>query len=307
MKNAKSKSERRAKDSLAEAAAPDPDETKVVVERVAPEAPEPIAMPPESRVAVEACRPHADNRDVADDPDIEELALSMRVVGQLSPIHVAREGDGLRIVSGERRWRAARACGWREVRAYVHEELSELRTEQIRLIENQQRREPSAFDIAVSLRRMKNRHGLTHEQLAARTATRRATITGYLGIFNASDRVIETIAEHRLAITVAVALCRFERSQGEVAARRLIPRVVAESLSARDIDGLRKRKRGAKAGAAAKAESGANAKASKGPRDPWTAVARQLERLIARDPAGAPARLEALRAKVDQALARVRG
>ena len=88
---------------------------------------------------------------------------------------------------------------------------------------------------------MKNQYAESHEQVAARTGLPLKRVTGYLNLFNASDRLLAFYEEEDIPLKTAVELMRYEKALGEVAARRLIERQADEPLTARGVELLRKR------------------------------------------------------------------
>src|SRR6266567_3738290 len=106
---------------------------------------------------------------------------------------------------------------------------------------NEQRRAHSCLAVARRLRAVKNQYAESHEQVAARTGLPLKRVTGYLNLFNASDRLLAFYEEEDIPLKTAVELMRYEKALGEVAARRLIERQADEPLTARGVELMRKR------------------------------------------------------------------
>jgi len=220
-------------------------------------------------IPVDACQTRTDNRSLAGD-DVSELAESIRAVGLLHPIHVRRVGDAFEILAGVRRWNAFQLNGTAKIPAVIHADADESTAEAIRTIENDQRRDPSALDTARALRRVRNEDGLTYEGDAAQTGIGLSRVKKYLGLWQGSDAVLQAIDKHQLNLKMAYELVCFEKHRGELAARRLLPKVAAGDVSAADV---RRARQGTDKPAAKKAS-----------RDPWPSLKRRIAKLIAEDP-----------------------
>ena len=246
----------------------------------------PVALP------LAKLTPRPDNRHIADDAALGELADSLKVVGQLHAIHVRTLGAGYEILAGVRRWMAAQKNGATTIDAVVHADCDEAVADTIRLAENEHRQEPTALDTARGLRRIKNLNGFSYAEVAVHTSISLPSVKRYLGIFSASDALLAAIEKERASLGLAVELVRFEKEQGELAGRKLLKRLAAGDLTAREVGALRKR-RGQPAG-------GKGRQADSTPRDPWQTVEKRIATLAAADPAAARARLEAVLARLDE-------
>lgn len=246
--------------------------------------------PAERNLPVTALVPRAENRKVSDDTDLAELAESLLVVGQLNPIHVQQLPDAsYEILAGVRRRLASKRIGAAEIRAIVHERCDDATADQIRFIENQHRREPTALDTAQALRRIKNLGGLTHAEVAKRTAISLSRVKQYLGLFTASDALLDVMEAHSLPISVAVELVRYEKARGERASRAILKRVVAGEITVRELARMRKKP------CSPRGKTDA-AEATRG--DPWAAVEARIERLVAKAPDQSISKLRALAARL---------
>ncbi len=225
-------------------------------------------QPKHENVPVALCQPHQANRHIRDD-DVLELADSIRAVGLINPIHVRATADGFEIITGERRWRAARIAGLELISAFVHEGCDDVTVDTLRVVENDQRQEPTALDTARELRRIKNMYGLTHDGVAQQTGIQVDRVKKYLALFSASDSLLEAFEKYRLAPKTALLLTRFEKDQGEAKARTVIRKFVAGEITTRDIELLRKRK--------------PQTKADNPPTSPWKRIEARANTLLDRD------------------------
>lgn len=170
-----------------------------------------------------------------DDEALRELAASLRQVGMLQPIVVRPVSDGrYEIVAGERRFRAARLAGLREVPALVrHTEDDQLLTEA--LIENIHRADLSPLEEAAAYDQLLGDFAMTHDQLAERLGRSRSTITNTLRLLALPMALQEQVAGGLLTAGHARALLGLDGAPQQVAIGR---RVVAEGLSVRATEEL---------------------------------------------------------------------
>lgn len=119
-------------------------------------------------------------RTVFDEEALDELAASIKEYGVVQPITL-REMDGGRyqIISGERRWRAAKKAGLTSVPAYIKTATDETLME-MALVENIQREDLNAIEIALSYQRLIDDYKFTQERLAEKVGKKRATVANYL-------------------------------------------------------------------------------------------------------------------------------
>ncbi|MBQ1213929.1 MAG: ParB/RepB/Spo0J family partition protein, partial [Tidjanibacter sp.] len=119
-------------------------------------------------------------RTIFDDDTLEELADSIATLGLIQPITVRKEvGGKYIIISGERRWRASRLAGRKSIPAYVRE-ADDKELHEMALVENIQRQDLNAMEIAFSLQRLIDECGVTQEMVAQRVGKKRSTVANYL-------------------------------------------------------------------------------------------------------------------------------
>ena len=115
-----------------------------------------------------------------DEESLEELAASIRELGIIQPLTLRSiGGDSYQIISGERRFRAARMAGLSTVPAYVRTANDSEMTE-MALIENIQREDLNAIEIALTFKKLIDQYNLTQERLSERIGKKRATIANFL-------------------------------------------------------------------------------------------------------------------------------
>jgi ParB family chromosome partitioning protein len=119
-------------------------------------------------------------RTFFDDETMEELALSIREIGVISPVTLRKNNDGTyMIIAGERRFRASKSIGLKTIPAYIRTAADE-QVMEMALIENIQREDLNAIEIALSFFRLMEEYKITQEKLSERVGKKRATIANYL-------------------------------------------------------------------------------------------------------------------------------
>jgi ParB family chromosome partitioning protein len=185
-----------------------------------------------------------------------ELVESVRAVGVLQPIHVQRTMDSsYRLVDGERRWRAARACGLETIPCEVWPaDMDDVNARVAGLILNDpdKREQHTCVQIARGLREIKLARGLSNEQLAEQMRFSLDRVRTYMALFGASEFLFDFFGDEDVSLHVAAELMRFEKEAGEPAARRLVERFREQPMSLDEIALRRKRYAEKKGGAASK-------------------------------------------------------
>ena len=128
---------------------------------------------------------------------IEELAASIREHGLLEPLVVRKSGDDrFEIIAGERRWRASQKAGLKEVLVVV-KEVSPTRAFELALVENVQREDLNAIELAEALDRLAKELALTQDDLAKRIGKDRTTVTNSLRLLKLPARVRQRVDGRR--------------------------------------------------------------------------------------------------------------
>jgi ParB family chromosome partitioning protein len=181
---------------------------------------------------------------------IDELAKSIEEHGLLEPIVVRRTSPGadkFEIIAGERRWRASQKAGLREVLVVVKDVSPEAAFE-LALIENVQREDLNAVELAEALDRLIREHGYTQETLAERIGRDRTTVTNSLRLLKLPERVRSKIVVGELTEGHARALLgAHDPSKIE----QLAERVIRGKMSVRATEELVRKARGGAAGPSA--------------------------------------------------------
>jgi ParB family chromosome partitioning protein len=190
-------------------------------------------------VQVDAIHPNPSQpRTNFDVQELEELAQSIREHGILQPVLVSQRSDGtFQLITGERRWRAARLAGIRTLPAMVKEATPRASLE-LALVENIQRRDLNALEEAHAFRQLLDEHGLTQEQLGQRIGKSRVSITNTLRLLHLPDPVREVLANGSITEGHARAILM---ANGESQRLRLLERVLEQHLSVRDTEAVARR------------------------------------------------------------------
>ena len=115
-----------------------------------------------------------------DEEALDELADSIRTLGVIQPITVKRQGDGKYIIiSGERRWRAAQRADVATLPAYIRE-VDDENLHAMALVENIQRQDLNAIEIALGMQRLIDECGLTQDALSEKVGKKRSTVSNFL-------------------------------------------------------------------------------------------------------------------------------
>ena len=178
----------------------------------------------------------AQPRKVFDEEKLEELAASISQHGLIQPIVLRKLGKGYEIVAGERRWRAARLAGLKEVPCIV-KELTEEENMLLAIVENMQREDLNPIEEAEGLKKMIDTYGLTQEQVSYSVGKSRPYITNSLRLLKLPGKVQQLTAEGKITTGHARALASVKSQQRQV---DLATRAAKEGLSVRQIEQLAK-------------------------------------------------------------------
>ena len=180
--------------------------------------------------------PHQPRRTF-DEETLEELASSIRELGVVQPLSVRDMGDGsYQIIAGERRWRAANIAGLNSVPAYVRS-ASDSEVTEMALIENIQREDLNAIEVALAFRNLIDTYSLTQEQLSERLGKKRATIANHLRLLRLPAEIQLGLRDHKLDMGHARALLSVEDPKQQL---KLYNQILKQGLSVRKVEELAK-------------------------------------------------------------------
>ena len=133
-----------------------------------------------------------------DEEALEELANSIKEYGLIQPIVVTKQDDYYQIIAGERRWRASKKAGLKEIPAIIRENDGKKNAE-IALIENIQREDLNPYEKAVGIKNLMQEYGLRQEDVAQKLGKSRSAIANSVRILNLEPRVLEFAKEGKLS------------------------------------------------------------------------------------------------------------
>ncbi len=192
-----------------------------------------VAMLPVSQIEANPFQP----RTVFDQESLMELVASIEQLGIIQPVTVRKMGfDKFQLISGERRFRASQVAGLTEVPAYIRVANDQAMLE-MALVENIQRKNLDAIEIAISYQRLLDECDLTQDALSERVGKKRATISNYIRLLNLEPEVQLAIRENKLSMGHARALLSIESTAARMAAFR---KILESGLSVRQIEELAK-------------------------------------------------------------------
>ena len=191
------------------------------------------AKGPETIVKITMVEPNREQpRKNFDEDALQELSDSIKQFGLLQPILVQDRKDHYEIIAGERRWRAAKLAGLKEVpviiRNYTEQEIVE-----ISLIENIQREDLNPIEEAQAYKRLLTEFNLKQDEVAERVSKSRAAVTNSIRLLKLSDKVQEMVIEEKITTGHARALLAVEDAEEQY---ELAQKIFDEKLSVRDVE-----------------------------------------------------------------------
>ena len=169
---------------------------------------------------------------------LKELALSIKELGVIQPITVRKLGyDKYQLISGERRFRASKLAGLNAIPAYIRvandQEMLEMA-----LVENIQRKNLDALEIALSYQLLIDECQLTQEKLSQRVGKKRSTVTYYLRLLKLNPIIQAGIQDNIIGIGHAKTLLNIEDENQQL---ELYKNILAKSLSVRQTESIAKK------------------------------------------------------------------
>lgn len=172
-----------------------------------------------------------------DETALEELATSIRELGIIQPLSLRKVGpDNYQIIAGERRFRAARLAGLTSVPAYIRT-VNETELTEMALIENIQREDLNAIEIALTFKKLIDQYELTQERLSERIGKKRATIANFLRLLRLPAEVQLGLRDKRVDMGHARALLSIEDPTMQL---KIYNKILKEGLSVRKVEEMAK-------------------------------------------------------------------
>ena len=218
---------------------PEKDEIKKTPEKTAAETKKKLAEGELILVDLNDIAPNPDQpRKNFDEEKLKELADSIKAQGVIQPLVLTPVTGGYQIIAGERRWRAARLAGIKEVPCIVRK-LTDEQKALLTIIENMQREDLDPIEEAEGLNRMAETYGLTHEQIARSVSKSRADITNSLRLLKLPAVIRSMVSDGLITKGHARALLAVEDEGRQL---QIAEEIVAEDLSVRATEKLVKGK-----------------------------------------------------------------
>ena len=171
-----------------------------------------------------------------DEDGLIELADSIRQYGVLQPLLVQKRDGYYEIIAGERRWRAAKMAGLKEIPVII-KDFTDQEIVEISLIENIQRENLNPIEEALAFKRLLNEFHLKQDEVAERVSKSRTAVTNSIRLLKLDERVQQMLIDDMISTGHARALLAVEDNELQY---KLAQRVFDEKLSVRDIEKLMK-------------------------------------------------------------------
>lgn len=168
-----------------------------------------------------------------DQEAIDDLAASIKELGIIQPITVRKTGEKeYQIISGERRFRAAKQSGLKKIPAYIKTAADD-QAMQMAIVENLQREDLSAIELALGYKKLIDEQQLTQEKLSNLVGKKRATITNYLRLLKLPAEIQVGITEGKIDMAHARAIISLVDTRQQL---DLYARIIEEHLSVRAVE-----------------------------------------------------------------------
>lgn len=197
-----------------------------------------IEKPTETKLRITEVEPNRDQpRHNFNEDALTELSDSIKLHGIISPIIVIKRDDYYEIVAGERRWRAAKMAGLKEVPVII-KDYSDREAMEVALIENLQREDLNPIEEALAYQRLIKEHELKQDELAERVSKSRTAITNSMRLLKLDDKVQNLLIEDLITSGHARAILGLTDKSRQL---EVAEKVIDEKLNVRDVEKLVKK------------------------------------------------------------------
>ena len=169
-----------------------------------------------------------------DDDKIQELAESIAVHGVIQPIIVVKNGERYKIVAGERRWRAAKKAGLKEIPAVIRN-YSEFEIAQIALIENLQRENLNPIEEALGYQTLMDKFDMTQEDVSSKIGKSRSAIANTLRLLSLDEPIREKLISGEISSGHARAILGVDSPKTRLA---VLEAIIEKGLNVRQTESL---------------------------------------------------------------------
>ncbi len=168
------------------------------------------------------------------DESLEELCQSIRIHGVITPITVRKTGDRYQLISGERRLRATKAAGLREIPAFIRM-ANDNESLEMALIENIQREDLNAIDVALSYQALMDAYKYNQDELGKRVGKSRSAVANFLRLLKLPAEVQLYLKDNKISMGHARCIAGVEGEENQL---ELAQAVIAKDLSVRQLEEL---------------------------------------------------------------------
>lgn len=190
-----------------------------------------IGSLPVDRITVNPFQP----RKEFDETALEELRNSIIENGVIQPVTVCRDGDNYQLISGERRLRAVTTAGFKFIPAYVIEAHADASKLELALIENIQREDLNAIEVALALKSLVNKCNLTQDEVAQKVGKNRSTVSNFLRLLKLPRQIQDSIRSREISSGHARALINLPNEHLQLKVWR---QIMDRQLSVRQTEAL---------------------------------------------------------------------
>ena len=189
-----------------------------------------------NKVKINDIKPNPDQpRRDFDKKSLEELSLSIKNKGIITPITLRKSGKDYEIVAGERRWRAAKKAKLKSIPAYIIDIKNNSEMMQVALIENIQREDLNAIEEAEGYAILNSKYGLSHDEIANTIGKKRTTISNALRLLKLPPEIRKSIREGKISAGHGRAILQ----KKTISAMQVFwKKIINESLSVRAAEAL---------------------------------------------------------------------
>lgn len=161
-----------------------------------------------------------------DEEALKELSDSIKQLGIIQPITVKKQGDKYIIISGERRWRASQQAGLTTLPAYIRE-VDDENLHAMALVENIQRQDLNAIEIALGMQRLIDECNLTQEAMAEKVGKKRSTVSNYMRLLTLPSEVQLALKEGLITMGHAKAIAGISEDRQLWALKKCIKKALS--------------------------------------------------------------------------------
>ena len=192
-----------------------------------------------SEVEIDKIKPNSNQpRREFDDETMEELAASIKKIGVIQPVTLRELDDGMyQIIAGERRYRASKMLALKAIPAYV-KTVDDENVMEMALVENIQREDLNAIEIALTYQKLMDTQSLTQEELSKRVGKKRATIANYIRLLRLPAELQIGIKDKKIDMGHARALLAIPDPELQL---KIYNKIIKEGLSVRKVEAIVKK------------------------------------------------------------------